>query len=414
MGYIVRLVFEFSGAAVICYPDKMEGINTLSEKALFWSLLAMFFFIPIATSPNVICGLVVIFVWVFTGEFWRKRSRWLGQEWTLPVVIFMLLPWVGLLWTNDLHAGLVFCGKSYYWLLAFAVASLDVDMEKSSRLIEAFLLGLITSFFIAVLQFARILPMGEAGTPTSHVFHITYSLLLVFGILAASFYYRQAAGRRRKAFFILVVLAFVLNLLVTNGRSGYVAFVLLSPLFVWNITGGRQKQLIGSFLVLLALVALLFSSPMVRERMRDAASDLRLYRTGISNTSLGLRFYFWRGALEIFKSHPVLGVGTGGYKKAMDAFRTDPSLPEAVQPHNSFLYATVSFGLVGLAALLWLFYVFLKKGWQARAGSGGFAVLAFGLVLVIGSFTDTQILSVATAIPFAALMGLHVRKEKNL
>ncbi len=91
----------------------------------------------------------------------------------------------------------------------------------------------------------------------------------------------------------------------------------------------------------------------------------------------------------------------------MEQFRTNPSWPRAVQPHNSFLYMMVSFGLPGLASLLWLLYVFLKKGWKARSNIVGYSVLAYGLVLIIGSLTDTQVLSVQTAELFAVFMGLN-------
>jgi hypothetical protein len=42
----------------------------------------------------------------------RDSDRWLKQKWTIPVLIFMLLPWAGLLWTNDNAEGLNFAKKA--------------------------------------------------------------------------------------------------------------------------------------------------------------------------------------------------------------------------------------------------------------------------------------------------------------
>ncbi|MDA8168948.1 MAG: O-antigen ligase family protein [Nitrospiraceae bacterium] len=377
--------------------------DVFSEKALFWSAWLLFFLIPIATSPAVIAGGLNISIWIFTGKFWKERGKWLNRDWTLPVLFFMLLPWAGLLWTNDLRWGLVFATKSYYWLYAFAAASLNWGLHKPKDLVNAFLSGLTTSFFIAMLQLMKLLPMNVS--PTSFVNHISYSLLLVLGIMIASFYYARAAGRKEKFYMAFLMAAFFFNLSVTHGRAGYLAFVLLSPVIIFNIFG--KKHVLKAAAALLAAIVLLFSAPMVKKRVNDAVSDINLYSKGDSETSMGLRFYFWKGAANIFINSPFLGAGTGGYGKAMEAYRTDPALPHAIQPHNSFLYMTASFGIFGLASIMWLFYVFLRKGWRARRSVAGFSVLAYGIILLIGSMTDTQILSIATAKLFSVLMGLE-------
>ena len=82
------------------------------DKALFWSLWLLAFLVQIATSPAVIAGGISIAIWIFTGTFWKDRG-WLKQEWTLPVLLFMLMPWAGLIWTTNLHMGLKFAQRSY-------------------------------------------------------------------------------------------------------------------------------------------------------------------------------------------------------------------------------------------------------------------------------------------------------------
>jgi O-antigen ligase len=186
----------------------------------------------------------------------------------------------------------------------------------------------------------------------------------VLGLLILSFHYRESVTPKRKLLIALLVGAYFFNLAVIPGRSGYLAFVVLSPLILNNIFGKRKT--IWVVAATLILVAALFSSSMVQKRVKLAVDDVKSYYKGQKNTSVGLRLYMWDGGVRIFLDHPVIGVGTGGYKNAMMKYKDSPGLPDVVQPHNSFIYVAVTHGIVGLAAFLWLLFVYLKKGWRAR------------------------------------------------
>jgi O-antigen ligase len=140
--------------------------------------------------------------------------------------------------------------------------------------------------------------------------------------------------------------------------------------------------------------------------------EINAYYSGSKNTSVGRRLYMWEGAFKMILENPLLGVGTGGYQRALAQYRDDPSLPDIIHPHNTFLYVASSYGIVGLLSFSWLFIIFLKKGWSARETIEGFASLSYGAVLLIGSLTDTQILSVSTGILFALLTGLRTKQNE--
>ncbi len=117
---------------------KLPPQNDLADKLLFWSLCATFFFIPIATSPLEIASILALAVWIFSEKYIKDRKRLLNEKWTKPVILFMLIPLFGLLWTEDLSDGLDFAGKSYYWLYPFVVASMCYKYP-AKYLIYAFL-----------------------------------------------------------------------------------------------------------------------------------------------------------------------------------------------------------------------------------------------------------------------------------
>lgn len=384
---------------------EVDTKNGWLDKFLFWGFCCMFFFLPIATSPAVIAGGLSLGIWIFSGKFIKERQRWFNQDWTTPVLLSMLLPWIGLLWSDNLSEGLNLAQKSHYWLYTFAIASICPPYS-FIILIKAFLAGLSLNVSISILQYLGIVPMLK-GCPAGFMGPITYSLLLVFGLLLLSFYYRRVKGRRYQIFLILLMVTYLFSLSVNTGRIGYLAVVILSPWILYNILG--RKHLLKIAVGILIWIIILSLSPTVRDRTKQALDDVKAYYHGDKNTSVGMRLHMWEGAIKIFLQKPILGVGTGGYMKAMMKYKDDPNLPDFAQPHNSFLYIASSYGIVGLFLLLWLFVVFMRKGWHARESIEGFSVLSFGAVLLIGSLTDTQILSLSTAKMFALLTGLRTK-----
>lgn len=368
----------------------------------------MFFLIPIATSPALIAGGLSLAVWIFSGKFIKDRDKWLDQDWTKAVILFMLLPLAGLLWTGDMATGLKFAKKSYYWLYPFAIASIYRN-DQTKILIRAFLAGLTLTAIAAILQKMGIIPMPN-GFAAGYMSHIIFSLMLVYGMLLLSFYSSRVKHKREKVGILFLMLIYLVCLSVNIGRIGYLAFVVLSPWMLYNILG--QKHTIKIAAAVLAGIAILSFSPTVQDRTMKAVNEVKLYyNNGSKVTSVGLRLHMWNGAVKIFLQNPIIGVGTGGYKQAMKKYRDDPKLPDFAHPHNSFLHMAVSYGIVGLLSLIWLLTVFIKKGWQSRNTIEGFSMLSYGVVLIIGSMTDTQILSVATGIMFALLTGLQTNRN---
>ena len=94
----------------------------------------------------------------------------------------------------------------------------------------------------------------------------------------------------------------------------------------------------------------------------------------------------WRAAKYFFPDHPILGVGPGNYqataKRYAEEGKVNPAIAEHGHPHNSFLEALYSKGIIGLISLLLLlyypFYVLFKTRQQARVSAG------MGMIHIIG------------------------------
>lgn len=88
------------------------------------------------------------------------------------------------------------------------------------------------------------------------------------------------------------------------------------------------------------------------------------YSLSIANTSVGQRLEMWRSAWHLFLTHPVLGTGTGAFEAKNNQLIKHGLIATFVgdydHPHNDYLNALSSSGIIGLTALL---AILILPGW---------------------------------------------------
>ena len=166
---------------------------------------------------------------------------------------------------------------------------------------------------------------------------------------------------------VVLALLFLTNVtLIATSRTGLVSIPVLFALFAVT-----QFRLLHT-LALLALVAfvstvIFFSSTIVQQRIVGIFTEVKTHRTSPdAQTSAGLRVEFWRQALAIVRTAPIIGHGTGTvrdrYQKAVAA--ENPSVKATVNAHNQTLMVAIPLGIVGALILsaMWIahFGMFLR------------------------------------------------------
>jgi len=382
-----------------------------TDQWIYYLFCGAFFVIPMGTSPFTILGGCALLIWLFTGEFLRSRDGYLKEEWLLPVVAILILTWLGLIWSLDPSVlGLKYAKKSHYWLYALAVASISFSGNRAENLIKAFLGGLLLNSLVGFLQLIDIVPeFSEWGKHTGFSGgYNTLSILLILGMMTSSFRIRASVNNKGRLIYSSYLLIYFMHLMILPGRGGYLTFVLLSPIIVYNILHGKKWYFM--LLTYLLVIGIMISSPIVRHRAAQVGMDLQLHLKEGGDVASGKiyskhvdRIYMWRWAIDLFMEHPLIGVGTGGYSKAILESGGDMGI---AHPHNNVLHVAVSYGIVGLSVFGWFFWILLKMGWQNRARPVGFFVLASSLVILVGGLTDTHILDAGGASLLAVTTGI--------
>jgi O-antigen ligase len=156
----------------------------------------------------------------------------------------------------------------------------------------------------------------------------------------------------------LWILGFVLILgalvYMTPGRSGYLAFMVVTVYFGYLLFREKQYKILS--LVLLLSSTILLTSPLVRDRIELGVKEMQHFDTSnIESSSMGLRMTVWKNTIELIKDRPLLGFGTGGFEEAYSKkIKDNPKWEKHLMhdPHNQFLKILAEMGMLGLMVFL--------------------------------------------------------------
>lgn len=160
---------------------------------------------------------------------------------------------------------------------------------------------------------------------------------------------RSALAHGAAAVLFGVALAF------TYSRGAWLAggMVLLAAVAVLRPRRWRTAVFRSALIVLAVAGAVGLLGRAARSGAPSAVASRAASLADPEDASVHGRRLFWRGALEIFADHPVLGTGPGTFGAAYSAYQREAGA-YARDPHNLYLQAAAEMGVVGLAALLTL------------------------------------------------------------
>lgn len=145
-----------------------------------------------------------------------------------------------------------------------------------------------------------------------------------------------------------------------------------------------------------------------------------------ADDSVGGRFEMWRAAWHIFRQYPLLGAGTGSFRKELDRWvrmgDVSPKVLSYDHPHNDYLNALSSWGLLGLLLyLLTMIYplrIFVRSllsGEVSRKAAGFAGVIMISGLLIFGltetMFTHSIVMS--WYVTFMAMLMAVIYRHKT-
>jgi O-antigen ligase len=382
------------------------------------SLLLPLFAISLAVSTSALSVLAILIVlfWVIEGGYKGKLLEIFRNKVTVAVLIYLGLYVVGMLWTEDKTAGFAMLEKQ--WKLALLPFFLTVvQPAHRRRYIYFFLAGLVAVMLTTYLAWFDLFHYGGVNPDhlTRKVFHVVYNPLLALGfyLVMHEVLWGQVSRRLRYGF-IVIALAMALNMFITEGRAGQVAFfVMLGLLLLQHYRGNLLKGIVIAGVALpLIFVAGYHFSPTFHKRVELVREEVSGFAEN-PNTSIGLRLLFWQNSWEIIKKNPVVGVGTGDFGREYAKVNriASPDMVATENPHNQYVLVLCQFGLLGLVSLG---TIFVMQIWQAITVNDGFRRIrfAFPLLFLLIMLSESYLIVYETAFLFSFFSAFLYKSEE--
>ena len=232
--------------------------------------------------------------------------------------------------------------------------------------------------------------------------HIRLSLLNIIAAFAA-FYLLAKNNWRKLSLTNLFYLMAGIWLFIFNGIMGVrmAVLVLIILLFLASFYLVFRHKKIGLSITLFLITIIFpivsyYTLPGIKESTRDALWEYKVYQEtrDANGGSIAQRFVYWNIAWDIFKTAPVIGIGTGDVADAFNSYYlTHPNLLQQQyqhRAHNQWLTILLTFGILGL--LLFMLVVFYPLFYKRKYLDYFYIVffIAFALSLLTEDTLETQ------------------------
>ncbi|MFB3827816.1 MAG: O-antigen ligase family protein [Bryobacteraceae bacterium] len=330
---------------------------------------------------NLVLALAAVFVaWSAATWFWSvDRAATLARAWTF----LQLLAMAALIW------------------------NLCRTQARQRQLLEAYLGGAAVSAVATIIRYSLNQQTYWRRYAAPGFEPNDLGLTLALAIPMALYLALHSPGWRVWMYRAAVVVV-IAGVLLTASRTALIATFagFLFVAFTWRQTNLGQKISAAVLAGLLALSLVRLAPSPSRQRLATLPAEL-------THGTLNKRTSIWKAGLKVFKRHPVLGIGSGAYPKAVEPYLA--KVPGQINvAHNTFLSVLVECGVTGFAFFGILLLAAAVFVW-AMAG----ADRALWLTMLVAWGAGVQTLTWETRKPtwviFALIMtswALAFRREK--
>ena len=368
----------------------LEGKGILLTPILF---VLFMFFIPISpTLKSIFFGCAVGAI-LLTPHYSQYIPHAFSSLWGGAALALLVFSVIACLWSPaPFSMQLTVVGKyaKLIYLPVLAVAFIHPKIRNLT--LNSYLAAMLLTCIISILKALNILTPGDPGEVFYN--HIITGFMMAFAAYIASLYVFKYKGWARAGYLFLVVLMSYQVLFINTGRTGYVVyFILMAFLIMQKLS---IKMALVGVLLFSSLVALVYhESPIMHSRVHDLISDIKALKHNNQNTSLGYRIQFHNYAESLWNKHPIIGIGTGGFKYSFSQDNPVPSWgKELTDPHSQYWMTLSEQGIIGLILLMIFLGSLFITSFQLTETKP--IILGILISFCIGSFSDT-ILCYSTA-----------------
>ncbi|MDR2386342.1 MAG: O-antigen ligase family protein [Deltaproteobacteria bacterium] len=306
-------------------------------------------------------------LWLVQGRRrWSKPVKPLPLEWLRGLAIFLAVYLLTALIGSEPLRSLTYLSINLYVFLALPVTWLALSQWPNFIyfLPYCYGAGLILTGLITFQQANYCLSCVRAMSYLG-IIDLSGVLIQITPLMVGALAMAQSDhGRKKiaKTIFFLLALAGAFVAMINNCTRITLLGLPFLCAVMFLVNYKNFKNAIGLFFFLLALLGSIYivKNGAIIDRFKDMTAPTSL---SLNNTE---RFNYWEHGYEVFKEHPIFGVGPAAKPNIPVEKRVRPSKSAFQHAHNVFLTIMAEMGLIGLVAFLYFITRPVKILWPYR------------------------------------------------
>jgi O-antigen ligase len=379
--------------------------NLLPQTVLSFLPLTLFF--PVGIIYTGI--LLFLFSLLYSGDY---RTKWLTVK-ANP----LFWPIIGLSAITCCAAILLERPQDSFWsgfahyqiyiVLLFFISVGSGDWQK--RAVTVFFVGAFYAATLYYFNLLQILPkMGIFANFLVYRGNKSILLGILLAIAAGWMLYEMASLADRRWLWLMVpafLYVVIALLFLAKSRTASLIFVLLCLLFFLKyLTMSWRSVLWILGLVLMFAVAWLSASDL-RLRVIGTVDDINAFSQGQQISDDGIRLEMYSVTSKIIAEKPWTGHGIATFSSQYKKYSKGLPSEGTRTPHNDYLFYAAEIGLIGLAALLWIWLTQLTVAWKI-GGAPGMWLGMLGVAIMVGGMFNAALRDAVFGMPFMILLAI--------
>lgn len=358
-------------------------------------------------AGNIFLGILALCFFI---QLYKKKINF-NQDYKgyfIAIGLFIISMLLSALFSGDIIYGLKRWADMWIWrFMPFVVVIFLLNNYFDAKKV------MLTGFTGITLTSVYAVYQGLSGISRANGFYgnpmtLAGWLCIFMPLLLIEFFERNLLGK----YYWLAGLGFCISCagLIFNGTRGawLAVATVCALLLIYYMFKSKRNLAVGiTFIILISII--LANDSKFMQRL-DTIGDFNKYQ---SNTE---RILIWQSAWNMFKDHPILGVGLGQYT---ESYQKEYISPQAKEPnlghaHNNFMQMLAENGIVGFTGFIVMFgYIIFKNliDWFKTRNTYALMIVSATICLLLQGFTEYNVGNSAVIKMYWCTFGLLVVLE---
>lgn len=364
-------------------------------------------FVSIAVG-NIFLGILTLCFFI---EIYQKKVKlnYNYKGYFIAIGLFVASMLMSALFSGDIGYGLKRWADMWIWRFMPFVIVLFLLKKYSD--VKTVILGTFAGITLTSVYaiYQGLSGLSRANGFYGHPMTLGGWLCIFLPLLLIEFFERKLLGK----YYWLAGLAFCIcsaGLVFNATRGAWLAVSIVCAVLLIYYMFKSKRNLAVSIIFVVLISTVLVNNPKFMHRL-DTIDDFDKYQ---SNTE---RILMWQSAWNMFKDHPILGVGLGQYKENYQQKYISPEAkePQLSHAHNNFLQMLAENGVVGFVGFAIMFgYIILKNliDWFRTKNIYALMLVSATVCLLLQGFTEYNVGNSAVIKMYCLVLGICVLLSK--